>query len=454
MFDQMGIKVGQMGIKPSPTDTFVARHVGGGKSFRRVCQIKRHRCCYGQKTSASQSLIAKFMSIIATFAFIAALIFTFVVAQTDVRIKDGIYLSEHSSDFDSTKNVYYDWDWANHFACQQQYQPPYSWSTPIIDYYCYPDHYCNPIQFGTDGSRRYAIYDELRYTHVDTNQKGIDKWRCTHNCYCFIYTGVDGAFVKSNGNHKPIVHKRWTTKQQNRTQFMNKIKKKVQDEKEEPHKAYRDIARDYPEDAKLVSGFDAVRSNIYYVREKHGYLLPRNRFGIKDALIKHGMDGNYYGLKLSLSKYDKENTDESTVAVWKSHVSRFYLGDGCDGSGSQYQIWCEKKAAKILSLSLSEYILFDVSFKHTPKLSPAGNDMVPYKGALHIIGVTSNKNPKQTNLAIPCVTILFRHAKPGADTYHEALSELIRQCEIHHQTKIVREDRPFASSVVDMPCVD
>ena len=252
-----------------------------------------------------------------------------------------------------------------------------------------------------------------------------------YGCNARIIT-QDGCLIETRGSHRNVTHKAWTSDQITKHRLEQKIIKKVRDENKSPHEAYNDVARDHPNKIQVFSGWQDCRNKAHNARQKSGFILPKPCQEISTTLNNCGLTLNHYGQKLLLQRYDESTTTSEQIEEWKSKSCKMYLG--CVGAG-EIQVFCCEDGAKILKTAPN--IHFDVSFKATPKISPTSTETIPYKGALHLLAVFDPINVTQTPMAVPCATLLFKAAKPDADTYDLGLQYLRDQCIETHDVNII-----------------
>ena len=271
----------------------------------------------------------------------------------------------------------------------------------------------------------------VKYTLVKSQyQKKSDsatkrRWKCSTNyCNASIHTVNDDlSLFTSSGSHCNKSHRIWTADDLLKLDLLDKIAKKVMNDGLKPHTAYHVIARENPSAIQVMSGYKDAKGAAYKAQTKIRVSLPKTIKTIKKSLIDSKMNLNYYGQRLALKRFPDDGTSDESLKNWESRSGLMYLGDG--GCGD-FQVWCEKLGSQIISIA--KYIHFDVSFKHTPEISPHAAIAIPYKGALHLIASFPSKDASHPPIAVPCATILLKKAKPDTNSYYAALIFLWKKC--------------------------
>ena len=280
------------------------------------------------------------------------------------------------------------------------------------------------VTFCSNGSTLFAVYNNIKYNQSPHNDKKNNcVWICqSYGCNAKLLTKGD-EYVGRKGAHRQITHQAWTAEQIIKHQMQQKVVEKATNSQLPPHEAYKSIARDHPQDIKVLSGWRACRNKAYNAKRKSGLVLPKSQLDIASSLRMNGLDDNYYGQKIRFKKYQDNEASSELLNQWKSKVSKLYLGDG---GIAEFQVFCERRGAEMLRKANN--IHFDVSFKCTPKISPTSDKTLPYKGAMHLIVVIKPPNITQTPAAVPCATILFQEDHCDADTYDMGIKCLRKRC--------------------------
>lgn len=292
----------------------------------------------------------------------------------------------------------------------------------------------NSLWFSPDSQSSFLVYRRVKYNqHSVNSKKGTITWKCqSYGCTAKIVT-KESKLIEIRGYHRNILHKAWTESQISKHEMEQTIIDKIKTQNQQPHQAFDSHIRDHPHQASIVTGFRDIRNKAYTAMYNSGNKLPKTAQEISTVLTKSGLDKNYWGQKIQLKDYD--NATPKSLQEWRARTTYLYLGDDIS---AEYQVFCDKAGAE--TLQIARFLHLDVSFQFTPKISPTSKTSIPYKGGLHILATFSTKDAQHTNVTIPCATILFRAAKPDADTYDDAFKYLIIRCKEVHGIDIIPDE--------------
>ncbi len=236
--------------------------------------------------------------------------------------------------------------------------------------------------------------------------------------------------------HSNRSHKLFTDQDIKIFHFSEEVKRKVRTGVQ-PHPAYKETARDFPDVAEQTGGHNQFKHAAYRQQQLEFGLLPRSRYEFKDFLERNKINGNYYDQKLSRKDWDESKVTEEMLEQWQSRSGPFYLGDM--DTRSQCQIFCPRFGAQALSTEglhdhVPDTFFIDMSYGLTPKCCI--KVPIPYKGAVHIVAAMRNENGHLVPASVPCATILYVSDKPSTEGYLVGLEALEKAIWAEYRLKL------------------
>eukprot|EP01083_Nonionella_stella_P038522 104813_1 len=282
----------------------------------------------------------------------------------------------------------------------------------------------------------YVFRDGYRYheTGYSRQSSSIQQtFKCSErDCRAFIKTiDKNPLDYEYGGPHILKQHVRYDQNDLRIFDFKEQVKKRVQGG-DQPHEAYNNVAREQPDVAEQVRGYDSVRNVAWNVRYETRGKLPKHKKDWGEYLRREGIDGNYYDQLLNNGKPEEDDI----LQQWEARRGAFYLGDG--GTSGRYQIFCPREGAKVLSECDRIYV--DCSYKFMPRQSPHSIDIQPYGAGCHLIAGFLNENNECVPCTVPGATVLFGPDHPDEEEYYGGFKLLREMCQKEYGFDIVRDD--------------